>query len=384
MMYKIIALSILLLAIIAIACMRVKRTKALSDPLTGLLIKKENFDTLVNGKKVELFTLGNKGGITVQLTNYGGYLVSILTPDKDGKYADVLMGYDNIKGFMKDDMFMGCLVGPVANRIAKGKFSIDGVNYNLFVGDAVNHLHSKPDGFHTEVFSAIQEGNRVTMTLNVPDMKTGFPGNKMVTAIYELLPNNTLRLTYSMTSDRKTICNMTNHAYFNLTGDESKTILGHLLTVYADSITLLSKEQVPSGEIVPVINTPFDFHNPTEIGKRIDTDNEQLKIGDGYDENFVLSKKRDEFGIALRLTEPESKRFLEIYTNQPAIQVYTSNYKSFSVPGKSGKPHGYRCAVALEPQKYPDAPNHPNFPSFILEPGQVYKHVSEYVFGVEK
>ena len=352
--------------------------------MDALLIKNQNFETIIDGKKVKLFTLSNKNGITVQLTNYGAYLVSILTPDKDGTYADVLMGYNSMDGFLRDNAFMGCLVGPVANRITKGKFNLDGKEYTLFTGKGKSHLHSTPDGFHKEVFDAQQINNKVIMTLKVPDMKTGFPGNKIVTAIYELLPNDVLRLTFTLISDKKTLCNMTNHAYFNLTGDESKSILDHKLMVNSGSITLLNQEQNPTGEIKSVENTPFDFRELTLIGKRIDEDDEQLHFGKGYDENFILSKNKGEFGLAVHLSETKSKRFLKIYTNQPAIQVYTSNYQNSSAVGKSGKFHKLRCSIALEPQKFPDAPNHPDFPSIIIEPGEVYEHISEYVFGVEK
>jgi aldose 1-epimerase len=354
------------------------------DPVTDLLAKKENFDTIINSNKVELFTLRNKGGIAVQLTNYGGYLVSIITPDKGGKYADVLLGYNNIKSYINDKMMQGCIVGPNVNVIDRGKFNIDGIEYQLPVKKGGNNSHSSPDGFYKEVFDAKQEGNKVTLTLKIVDMKTGFPGNRNVTAVYELLPGDTLSLEMTMTSDRKTIANMTNHAYFNLQGEGSKDILDHIIQIFADSITPYHRDHVPTGEIVQVDNTPFDLCLPTPIGKMINSDNEQIKFGKGYDHNFVLSKKPDELGIAVRLSDPHSKRVLELYTNQPGIQVYTGNYLDGSIRGRSGKPYNYRSGVALEPQKYPDTPNHKNFPSSVLEPGKVYKHKIKYVFGLDK
>jgi aldose 1-epimerase len=377
-------IALLLVAVIVTVYYTAKKANKSLYPGKELLMKKENFDTIINGKKVELFTLQNKGGITVQLTNYGGYLVSIITPDKDRKYADVLLGYNRIDSYLTDRMLQGCIVGPYAHLIAKGKFSIDGIAYQLDVKNGGNNVHSRPDGFYKEVFDAEQEGNRVTMIARVPDMKSGFPGNRIVTAIYELLPNDTLKLSLSMTTDKKTICNMTNHAYFNLAGEGTTDVLNHLIQIFADSITPYYQGYIPTGEIVTVENTPFDFGKPLPIGKRINADNDLIRYGKGYDHNFVLSKKPGETGIAVRLSEPVSKRFLEIYTNQPGIQFYTGNYMDGTVIGKSGKPYNYRYGVALEPQKYPDSPNHPNFPSPILEPGKVYCHIIKYAFGVEK
>lgn len=355
-----------------------------SDPLSALLLKKENFDTIIHGRSVELFTLKNEGGIAVQLTNYGGHLVSIITPDKDGNYADVLLGYDNIEEYLKHKMYQACIIGPFAYVISKGKFNIDGVEYQLQVNNGGNNLHSFPDGFDKEVFDAQQENNKVTLIAKIPHMKNGFPGNREVKVVYELLPDNTLRLELNMITDRKTICNLTNHAYFNLAGEGADNIMDHSIQIYADSFTPYSLRSIPTGEIVPVENTPFDLRKPTPIRKMIDSDNEQLKLGKGYDRNFVLSKKHGEYGIDARLTEPLSKRYLEVFSNQPGIQFYTGNYINGTVTGKSGKPYKYRCALCLEPQNFPDSPNQPNFPSCILEPGQVYYNVIDYKFGVEK
>lgn len=347
------------------------------------LMDPAHFDTLLNGKKVLLFTMKNDRGIAVQCTNYGAHLVSIITPDKDGNYSDILLGYKNISGYLNDKIFSACVVGPFANRIAKGKFIIEGNEYNLLTNDGENHLHSEPDGFHKEVFDAVQEGNKVSMTLNVPDMKTGFPGNKQVIVIYELLPDNRFRMKLQMISDKKTLANMTNHAYFNLSGEGSESVLDHLIQIHADSITPVHKDLIPTGEIFPVADTPFDLRIPTPIGKMInDTSDIQILYGGGYDHNFILSKSPGTLGKAARVVDPASKRSLEVYTNQPGIQFYSSNFMDGTVTGKSGKPYKYRSAIALEPQKYPDSPNHPDFPSPILEPGQVYEHIIEYVFGV--
>jgi aldose 1-epimerase len=350
-----------------------------------LLMATQKYDTTINGKKVSLFTLKNKGGIVVQCTNYGAHLVSIITPDKAGNYADILLGYNSIEGYLNDKIFSACVVGPFANRIAKGKFIIDDMTYTLLINDGENHLHSGPDGFHKEIYDAVQEGNKVTMTLSVPDMKTGFPGNKLVTVIYELLPDNRFRMKLQMRSDKKTLANLTNHAYWNLSGEGSESILEHLIQIHADSMTPVYKDLIPTGEILSVENTPFDLRSMTPVGKMInDTSNIQIRFGGGYDHNFVLSKETGTLGKAAHVIDPVSRRSLEVYTNQPGIQFYSSNFMDGSATGKSGKPYKYRSALALEPQKYPDSPNHINFPSPILEPGQVYEHIIEYVFGVEE
>jgi len=362
-----------------------KTSKKNTTNMENLLLDPQNFDTIINGKKVELFTLINKGKIAIQCTNYGAHLVSIITPDKDGNFADILPGYKDLNGYLNDAMFSGCIVGPFANRIAGGTFMIDGIQYNLLINDGVNHLHSCPDGFHKEVFDANKEGNKVIMTLHVPDMKTGFPGNKEVTVIYELLSDNRFRMTIRMISDKKTLSNITNHAYFNLAGEGSETVLDHLIRIHADSITPIDQDLIPTGEIMPVSGTPLDLRELTPVGKMInETGNMQIRFGNGYDHNWVLSKETGILGIAASLVDPVSKRFLEVYTNQPGIQFYTGNFLDGSVTGKSGKPYKYRCALALEPQKFPDSPNHPNFPSAILEPGQVYEHIIEYIFGIQE
>jgi aldose 1-epimerase len=277
---------------------------------------------------------------------------------------------------------LGCIIGPNVNVIAKGRFNIDGIEYQLPVKNGGNNSHSGPDGFYKEVFDAKQEGNKVTLNLKVADMKGGFPGNRIVTAVYELIPGDTLSLEMTMTSDKKTIANMTNHAYFNLEGEGSEDVLDHIIQVFADSITPYYKDHVPTGEIISVENTPFDLRQPVPVGKAINSDNEQIKFGKGYDHNFVLSKKQGESGIAVRLADLKSKRILDLFTDQPGIQIYTGNYLDGTITGRSGKPYNYRSGIAMEPQKYPDTPNHENFPSSVLEPGNVYRHNIKYVFGV--
>ncbi len=353
-----------------------------NDAVSALLAKPVDFDTVINGKRVSLFTLRNENGIAVQLTNYGGYLVTVIAPDKNRKYADVLLGYKNISSYLKDKIKSGCIIGPNAHIIAGGKFTIDGVPYQLQVSGRGNNSHSSPLGFDREVFDAVQSGNKVTLTLNAPDMRNGFPGNRKVTAVYELLPDDTHSLEMTMTTDKKTIANLTNHAYFNLAGEGSGDILGHFLQVFADSITPYFPDYIPTGEIMAVEGTPFDLRHPVPVRSVVNSDNEMIRTGKGLDHNFVLSKKKDETGIAVYLFEPSSGRSLKIFTNQPGIQIYTGNYLDGTLTGISGKQYFYRSGIAMEPQKFPDAPNHSNFPSSILDSGQVYNHIIRYVFGI--
>jgi aldose 1-epimerase len=361
------------------------KTGNTESQVQGLLLSSSDFDTIINNRKIELFTLQNPGGITVQLTNYGASIVSVITPDKDDKYADITLGYMDIKGYLTDSMNLGCIVGPFANRIGKGKFSIDGKEFQLELNNGANTLHSGKNAFSKKIWTASQQGNSVTMVYDAPDLEAGFPGNIKATAVYTLTPDNKLELKITAETDKKTVINLTNHAYFNLGGEGSGSILGHLIQILADGITPVDSGLIPTGEIMPVENTPFDLRNPVLIGEGIDkTENQQIKLGKGYDHNWVLNNMSGKLALAVRLVDPVSKRFLELSTNQPGIQFYSGNFMSGLVTGKSGKKYNFRNALALEPQFFPDSPNHSNFPSTILEPGKLYEHLTVYSFGVEK
>jgi aldose 1-epimerase len=349
----------------------------------ALLLSPADFDTTINNRKVELFTLQNPGGITVQLTNYGASIVSVITPDKDGNYADITLGYIDIKGYLTDSMNLGCIVGPYANRIAKGRFKIDNTEYQLEINNGVNTLHSGKNAFSKKIWLAAQKGNTVTMVYEAPDLEAGFPGNIKAVAVYTLTPDNMLELRITAESDKKTVINLTNHAYFNLEGEGSGSILGHQIQILADAITPVDSALIPTGEIMPVDNTPFDLRNPVLIADGIDkTENQQIVYGKGYDHNWVLTNKTGELALAARLTDPVSKRYLELSTNQPGLQFYSGNFMSGLVTGKSGKKYNFRNALALEPQFFPDSPNQANFPSTILEPGKLYEHLTVYAFRV--
>jgi aldose 1-epimerase len=355
------------------------------NPVNALLLSPESFDTTINNTKVQLFTLQNPGGITVQLTNYGATIVSVIALDKDGNYADVTLGYIDINGYLTDKMNLGCIVGPYANRIAKGLFEIDGEKYQLEQNDGKNALHSGKNAFSKKVWTATQHKNVVTMVYEAPDLEAGFPGKITATAIYTLTPDNKLELRITAVSDKKTVINLTNHAYFNLGGEGSGSILGHQIQILADAITPVDSTLIPTGEFLPVENTPFDLRIPVLISNGIDkTDNQQIVFGKGYDHNWVLNNKTGQLALAARLTDPVSKRFLELSTNQPGLQFYSGNFMTGLVTGKSGKTYNFRNALALEPQFFPDSPNQPNFPSTILEPGKLYEHITVYSFGVEK
>jgi aldose 1-epimerase len=356
-----------------------------NNPVSGLLLSADNFDTVVNNRRIELFTIQNSGGIAVQLTNYGASIVSVITPDKDGKYADITLGYNNISGYLTDNMNLGCIVGPYANRISKGLFTIDGVEYHLEINNGVNTLHSGKNAFSKKVWNATRDGNTVTMIYNAPDMEAGFPGNIKATAVYTLTPDNKLELRISAVTDKKTVINLTNHAYFNLSGEGSGSILGHQIQILADAITPVDSVLIPTGEIMPVENTPFDLRKPVLIGDGIyKTENQQIVYGKGYDHNWVLNNKTGKLALAVRLTDPVSKRVVELSTNQPGMQFYSGNFMNGTVTGKSGKVYNFRNALALEPQFFPDSPNQPNFPSTILEPGKLFEHITVYSFGVMK
>lgn len=352
--------------------------------VSSLLLSPDHFDTIVNGSKVELFTLQNPSGITVQLTNYGASIVSVITPDKDGHFADITLGYKDISGYLTDNMNLGCIVGPYANRIGKGLFTVDGITYQLEVNDnGVNTLHSGKNAFSKKVWTATQDENTVTMVYDAQDMEAGFPGNIKATAVYTLTPDNKLELKISAVTDKKTVINLTNHAYFNLGGEGSGSITGHQIQILADAITPVDSALIPTGDFMPVDNTPFDLRNPVLIGDGIDkTENQQIVFGKGFDHNWVLNNKSGQLALAVRLSDPDSKRFLELSTNQPGLQFYSGNFMNGTVTGKSGKLYNFRNALALEPQFFPDSPNQPNFPSTILEPGKTYEHITVYSFGV--
>lgn len=350
-------------------------------------LKVEDFETQVNGVETNLYFLHN-GDLSAAITNYGGRIVSLCTPARDGNMADVVLGFNSISGYINaKEVFHGALIGRVGNRIAKGEFTLDEREYTLPINNDPNHLHGGPDGFHNVVWN-VEEFNDTSLVLTYlsEDGEMGYPGNLQVQVTYALTPKNELSIDYKATSDKATPVNLTNHAFFNLAGEGSgASINEHLLTINADFYTAVDSTLIPLGENVPVEGTPFDFRQPKTIGADLSqqSENQQLKNGLGYDHNFVLNKSQA--GVmtwAATVIEPESGRKMEIYTEEPGLQLYGGNFMDGSDIGKSGKPYGYRESFAVETQHFPDSPNRSNFPSIILRPGEVYQTATVYKFSV--
>jgi aldose 1-epimerase len=362
-----------------------------ATPQPGSTTKK-SFGQTPDGQPVELYVLTNKGGAEASITNYGGAVVSLKMPDRSGRLADVVLGYDNAEGYVADKSFFGALVGRYGNRIGHAQFVLDGQTYTLAKNNGENTLHGGIKGFNKALWAAkihsAKDGQSLELSYLSKDGEEGFPGNLKVTVIYTLTDANALKIEYTATTDKKTVVNLTNHAYFNLAGQGSGDILGHLLTIQADKFTPVDAGLIPTGELRDVVGTPFDFRKPTAIVARIDQADEQLKLGGGYDHNFVLNrggaKTADGESLAARVVEPTSGRAMEVWTTEPGIQFYTGNFLDGKTVGKGGATYPKRNAFCLETQHFPDSPNQPKFPSVVLSPGGQYHTVTTYKFSVEK
>lgn len=345
------------------------------------------FETLVDGNKAtKLYTLKNAAGMEVCITNFGGRLVSIMVPDKDGKMTDVLLGFDNVSDYQNISNDFGASIGRYANRINQGKITIDGVEYQLPQNNYGHCLHGGPDGWQYKVYEAKQlNDNKLELVLNSPDGDSNFPGNVVAKVVYTLTEDNAVDIKYEATTDKKTVINMTNHAYFNLNGNPSVNSMNQILYIASDSITPVDSTFMTTGEMMAVAGTPFDFNTPKAIEKDVTNfDNEQIKFGKGFDHNWVLNTKGDINKLAAKLTSPVTGIIMEVYTNEPGVQVYTGNFLDGTVTGKKGIVYPQRASVCLETQHYPDTPNKAHWPSAILEPGQTYRSQCIYKFGVEK
>jgi len=338
-----------------------------------------------DGQIVHLYTLTNKNGMTVRVTNLGCDIVSIMVPDRDGTIADVVLGYERMEEYVKDTRHFGAVVGRYGNRIAKGQFTLDGKTYQLATNNGPNHLHGGVRGFEKAVWDAegIVRGDAVGLKLHYvsPDGEESYPGNLDATIHYWLTNANEIRIEYAATTDKATPLNLTNHSYFNLAGAGSGTILGHELMLAADRFTPVDETLIPTGELRPVAGTPFDFLKPTAIGARVEADNQQIKYGRGYDHNFVFARWDGKLRQVGSLYEPKSGRFMEILTTEPGIQFYSGNFLDGTAVGKDGKRYEHRFALCLETQHFPDSPNKPEFPSCILRPDEQYHHVTVYRFS---
>ncbi|MEM8953633.1 MAG: aldose epimerase family protein [Verrucomicrobiota bacterium] len=351
-----------------------------------MTISSEPFGS-VKGVPVELYTMRNPGGIEVQVTNFGGAVTSIKVPDRDGNLADVVLGYDTFGDYANDPNYFGAICGRYANRIARGRFDLDGVAYDLAINNAPNHLHGGNTGFDKRVWKAssarVKDGVAITLRYDSPDGEENYPGNLKVVVTYVLTKSNDLRIEYSAQTDEATPVNLTHHGYFNLRGAGNGTIAGHELTIEADRYTPTDKTLIPTGELAPVEGTPFDFRKAKPIGRDIGDRNDQLSIADGYDQNFVLnggSSRRP--ALAATVREPRSGRKMEVFTTEPGIQLYTANHLDGN-GGRRGESYSKYGAFCLEAQHFPDSPNQEGFPSTILRPGDEYTQTTVYRFSVD-
>lgn len=356
---------------------------------TASMIDSKPFGQTADGKAVELYMLTNRNGVKAEIITYGGHVVSLTVPDKNGQMGDILLGHDTLEGYLNraTNPYFGCIVGRYGNRIGNAKFTLDGKTYSLAANNGVNHLHGGVDGFDRRVWevkkAAAKDGGAVLVLHYVSaDMEEGYPGKLDVTVTYTLTKENELRIDYAATTDKPTVCNLTNHMYFNLAGQGVGDNSNHELMLNADSFTPVDSGLIATGEIKSVKGTPMDFTKPTPIGARINADFEQLKFGQGYDHNWVLNKKGSEMSLAATVYEPTSGRVMEIWTVEPGVQFYAGNFLDGTITGKGGKVYGHRAAFCLETQHYPDSPNKPNFPPTVLRPGQVYKTTTIHKFSV--
>ena len=350
---------------------------------SGLL--QSNFQMEVNGKKTDLYTLRNKNNMEVCITNFGGRIVSIMVPDKNGNMRDVVLGFDSIQDYVSKPSDFGASIGRYANRINQGKFTLDGTEYQLPQNNYGHCLHGGPQGFQYRVFDAVQPNpQELELTYVAEDGEEGFPGNITCKVLMKLTDDNAIDIRYEAETDKPTIVNMTNHSYFNLDGDAARNE-AHLLTIDADYYTPVDSTFMTTGEIAPVEGTPMDFRTPTPVGARInDYDFVQLKNGNGYDHNWVLNTKGDVTRKCATLESPLTGIVLDVYTNEPGIQVYAGNFLDGSLTGKKGITYNQRASVCLETQKYPDTPNKPEWPSAVLRPGEKYMSQCIFKFSVNK
>lgn len=369
----------------AVGCSSPSATVPANDTTARVnLPRPEGFIKIVEGDSVDLFVLKNKAGLQAAVTNFGGRLVGLLVPAKDGRLVDVVLGYDSLAPYRRQgEPFFGATVGRYANRIAGATFTINGQRYQLENNDKGNTLHSGGTGFHKKVWQARSHtDSSLALFFESPDGEGGFPGKLGVQVTYTLTHDNSLRIQYEATTDKPTVVNLTNHSYFNLEGEGSGSVYDHELMIPADSITATNFDLIPTGSLRAVAGTPLDFRAPRPIGLRIDEEDELIKNGKGYDHNFVLDKESGVLGLAARVRAPKSGIVMEVLTTEPGIQLYTGNFLNKSEIGKGGKVYDRRHAFCLETQHFPDAPNRPQFPSTLLYPGDTFRSTTVYRFSV--
>jgi len=375
-MKKFFALASLSMLLVLVSCSKSDVTKS------GL--KKSNFRTEIDGKKNNLYVMTNKNGMEVCMTNFGARIVSIYVPDRDGNFADVVLGFDSISGYQNNKTDFGAFIGRYGNRINQGKFTLDSIEYQLETNNFGHTLHGGPKGFQYCMFDIKQINDQsLEVSYTSLDGEMGFPGTLTCKAVYTLTDDNAIDIKYEATTDKPTIINLTNHSYFNLSGNPENDVMGQFMYINADGYTPVDSTFMTSGEIAPVSGTPMDFTTPTIIGKRINNYAFlQLKNGNGYDHNWVLNTKGCDTLVACCVVDTASGRTLEVYTDEPGVQVYTGNFLDGTVKGKKGIVYKQRTALCMETQHYPDSPNKPNWPSVVLRPGKTYTSHCIYKFGV--
>ncbi len=345
-----------------------------------------SYGTLSDGTQVSQFTLRNANGMEMKVIEYGGIITNLTAPDKDGEFEDIVLGYDSLEAYVAENPFFGALIGRYGNRIARGKFTLDGVEYKLDTNNMPNHLHGGDVGYDKVVWKGEQvesdRGVALKLTYTSWDGEEGYPGELDIVVIYTLTNDNEVEFDYTATTDKKTVVNLTQHTYFNLSAMEDD-ILDHELVLNADHYTPVDRTLIPTGEIAVVDGTPFDFTEAKTIGKEIGADHEQIRYGLGYDHNWVINEGDEDLNFAASLYEPESGRFMEVYTTEPGIQFYSGNFLTDNIAGKNGVINNYRTGLCLETQHFPDSPNQPNFPSTVLDPGETYHTTTVYKFSTK-
>lgn len=380
------SLALLIITILSFFMVCSQKTENKSNENTMEHIILEQFGKLNDSTSVMKYTLKNSNGMEVAITNFGGHILSIKVPDKDGVFADITHSCDSLEQYIKGNFF-GPITGRFANRIAKGEFVLDGKTYSIFKNNGPNSLHGGKLGFDKKIWAAaIVDGEEPVLKLSYtsPDMEEGFPGKLDITVSYTLQKDNAIRIDYEAVTDKPTVINLTNHAYFNLAGyNGNNDILDHELTIYANKITPVDNTLIPTGELTDVAGTPFDFQKPAKIGERInDNTNEQIKIGGGYDHNFVFTDTTKSLKLGAEVTDPKSGRSMQMFTTEPAVQLYTANFLRGST-GKGGVKYQKRSGFCLETQHYPDSPNQPNFPTTVLRPGEKFVSTTVYKFSAK-
>ncbi len=345
-------------------------------------IKRESYGKTNDGTEVQIFTLENSKGASTKITNYGGIIVSLQTPDRDGKFEDIVHGFDSLDGYLKGHPYFGAIIGRYGNRIGGARFTLDGREYTLAATNGTCSLHGGVEGFDKKVWKAKEEntpeGPGLSLSYLSPDGEEGYPGNLSVQVDYTLTEQNEIKIDYTAMTDRTTVLNLTNHSYFNLSPAQSPTILDHVVTTNSDTFTETDEGMIPTGKLTDVTGTPMDFRSPHPIGERVNADYEALHLGKGYDHNWVINGEAGTLRFAARASSPASGRVLEVRTTAPSMQMYIGNFLDGTLKGKGGRVYAYRSGFCFETQHFPDSPNHPEFPTTVLRPGEIYRSTTVY------